>query len=72
MRESTLNGTPDEVIDQPANYRDQGLRYLVGVLQPSLRKGIASNLAFAKIIRGLKKTVNARWLLSHRPIPPER
>jgi phthiodiolone/phenolphthiodiolone dimycocerosates ketoreductase len=59
MREITLNGTPAEVIDQAAEYRDQGARYLVianiGVLQPNLRKAMASNLPFAKIIRGLKR-----------------
>lgn len=59
MRELTLNGRPREVIEQVAEYRDQGLRYLVianiGILQPSLAKGMASNLNFTRIIRGLKK-----------------
>jgi phthiodiolone/phenolphthiodiolone dimycocerosates ketoreductase len=59
MTEIALNGTPDEVIDQAAEYRDQGVRYMVianiGVLQPNLRKGMTSNLPFAKIIRGLKR-----------------
>jgi len=27
----------------------------IGVLQPNLRKAMASNLPFAKIIRGLKR-----------------
>jgi phthiodiolone/phenolphthiodiolone dimycocerosates ketoreductase len=59
MREITLNGTPDDVIDQAAQYRDHGTRYLVianiGVLQPNLRNGMTSNLPFTKIIRGLKR-----------------
>jgi hypothetical protein len=50
---------PAEVIDQAADYRDHGARYLVianiGVLQPNLRKAMTSNLPFAKIIRGLKR-----------------
>jgi phthiodiolone/phenolphthiodiolone dimycocerosates ketoreductase len=59
IRELTLNGRPREVIEQAAEYRDQGLRYLVianiGILQPSLSKGMASNLQFSRIIRGLKR-----------------
>lgn len=54
-----LNGTPEEVIEQAAQWRDHGVRYLVaanvGLLQPSLRKGLASNTPFLKILRGLKK-----------------
>jgi len=52
IRELTLNGRPREVIEQAAEYRDQGLRYLVianiGILQPSLSKGMASNLHSAE------------------------
>lgn len=59
IRELTLNGRPREVIEQAAEYRDQGLRYLVianiGILQPSLSKGMTSNLQFSRIIRGLKR-----------------
>ena len=55
---------PAEVIDQTADYRDQGARYLVianiGVLQPNLRKAMTSNLPFAKIIRGLKRLRTAK------------
>jgi phthiodiolone/phenolphthiodiolone dimycocerosates ketoreductase len=59
LRETTLNGTPDEVIEQAAQWRDCGVRHLVlvnaGPLQRSLRKGLASIQPFNKIIRGLKR-----------------
>jgi phthiodiolone/phenolphthiodiolone dimycocerosates ketoreductase len=57
--ETTLNGTPDEVIEQAAHWRDCGVRYMVltnvSPLQRSLRKGLASIQQFNKIIRGLKR-----------------
>jgi phthiodiolone/phenolphthiodiolone dimycocerosates ketoreductase len=59
LKEAPLTGTPDEVIDQAAEWRDHGLRYLVAcnasILQPSLRKSLASNAPFFQILRGLKK-----------------
>ena len=59
MREYLLNGTPDEVIDQAAEWRDCGVRYMVltnsSLVQPSLRKGLMSAIPFNKIVRGLKK-----------------
>ncbi len=59
LKDALLTGTPDEVIDQAAHWRDHGVRYLVvnnvSVLQPSLRKGLASYPPFFKILRGLKK-----------------
>ena len=59
MREYLLNGTPDEVLDQAAEWRDCGVRYMVllnsGILQRSLRKGLASAIQFDKVVRGLKK-----------------
>ncbi len=59
MREYFLTGTPDEVIDQAAEWRDCGVRYLVlsnsSFVQPSLRKGLMSAIPFNKIVRGLKK-----------------
>jgi phthiodiolone/phenolphthiodiolone dimycocerosates ketoreductase len=59
LREILLNGTPDEVIDQAAEWRDCGVRYLAvmnaGVMQRSLRKGLSSMLPFNKLVRGLKK-----------------
>ena len=57
--EVTLNGTPDEVIEQAAQWRDCGVRYMVlahvSPIQRSLRKGLMSLPAFSKIVRGLKK-----------------
>ena len=59
LREMYISGTPDEVVDQIAVWRDHGLRYLVVVngsgAQRSLRKGMVSALPFGKIMRGLKK-----------------
>jgi len=59
LRETTLNGTPEEVIEHAAQWRDCGVRYLVlinaGPLQRSLRKGLASVQPFNKIIRALKR-----------------
>lgn len=59
MKEVLLSGTPDEVIDQAAEWRDHGLRYLVAanisILQPSLRKGLAAGGPFFRVLRGLKK-----------------
>jgi phthiodiolone/phenolphthiodiolone dimycocerosates ketoreductase len=59
LKEVFLTGTPEDVIDQAAEWRDHGLRYLVvcnlSVLQPSLRKGLATGTPFFRILRGLKK-----------------
>jgi alkanesulfonate monooxygenase SsuD/methylene tetrahydromethanopterin reductase-like flavin-dependent oxidoreductase (luciferase family) len=59
IREGLLNGTPQEVIEQAAEWRDHGLRYLVvanmSALQSSLRKGLGSSTPFFKILRGLKR-----------------
>jgi phthiodiolone/phenolphthiodiolone dimycocerosates ketoreductase len=59
MKELTFNGTPDEVIDQVAEWREHGLRYLLiinaGPLNPSFRKGLASNAPYLKLLRRLKK-----------------
>jgi phthiodiolone/phenolphthiodiolone dimycocerosates ketoreductase len=59
LRDSMLCGTPDEVVDQVAQWRDNGVRYIVlanlGMLQRSLRKGLMSAQSFGKIVQGLKK-----------------
>jgi phthiodiolone/phenolphthiodiolone dimycocerosates ketoreductase len=59
IKEFFLTGTPRDIIDQAAGWRDHGLRYLVvmnlSILQPSLRKGLAANAPFFKTLRGLKK-----------------
>ncbi|GLE51683.1 LLM class flavin-dependent oxidoreductase [Mycobacterium montefiorense] len=54
-----LCGTPAEVIEQAAAWRDRGVRYLAvannSVLQRSFSKALASTLPFNKIVRGLKR-----------------
>ncbi|MFZ1174885.1 MAG: LLM class flavin-dependent oxidoreductase [Mycobacterium sp.] len=59
IKEMVLNGTPDEVIDQVAEWRDHGLRYLIvingSLVNPKVRKTVAASLPHAKVLRGLKK-----------------
>ena len=59
VREILLNGTPDQVIEQAAQWRDCGVRYTVlanaSFMQRSLRKGLTSVQPFNKIVRGLKR-----------------
>jgi phthiodiolone/phenolphthiodiolone dimycocerosates ketoreductase len=59
MREVCLNGTPDEVVAQAAEWRDCGLRYIVvqnqSAVQRSLRRGLQSMIPFNKVVSGLKK-----------------
>lgn len=59
VKELFAVGTPDEVIDQMADFRDHGLRYLVvgnaGAIQPSLRKSAATTAPYIKVVRGLRK-----------------
>jgi phthiodiolone/phenolphthiodiolone dimycocerosates ketoreductase len=59
LKDALLAGTPNEVIDQAAAWRDHGVSYLVvnnlSILQPALRKGLASVAPFFNVLRGLKK-----------------
>jgi phthiodiolone/phenolphthiodiolone dimycocerosates ketoreductase len=59
LRSMILTGTPDEVIEQAAEWRDCGVRHLVAsnisFLQPSLRNGLASTVPFFRIMRRLRK-----------------
>jgi phthiodiolone/phenolphthiodiolone dimycocerosates ketoreductase len=59
MREAFLTGTPDDVVEQAAHWRDHGLRYIVvlniSTLQPSLCKGLAASIPLATILCRLKK-----------------
>jgi phthiodiolone/phenolphthiodiolone dimycocerosates ketoreductase len=54
-----LAGTADQVVEQVAEWRDHGLRYIViansSGSQRSMRKGMASAVPFAKIMRGLRR-----------------
>ena len=59
LKDVCLHGTPDEIVDQVADWRDHGLSYPVlsnlSTLQPSLRRGLAASNPFAKILRGVRK-----------------
>src|SRR3979490_1351873 len=59
LKEAFLTGTPDDFIDQVAQWRDHGVRYIVvcniSTLQPSLRKGLTASIPLATILRRLKK-----------------
>jgi phthiodiolone/phenolphthiodiolone dimycocerosates ketoreductase len=59
VKESFLTGTPDEVVEQAAEWRDCGVEYPVlanmSAVQPSLRRGLAATVPFAKILRKLRR-----------------
>jgi phthiodiolone/phenolphthiodiolone dimycocerosates ketoreductase len=59
LKNACLQGTPDEIIEQLAEWRDHGLSYPVllnlSTVQPSLRRGLAAGSPFAKILRGVRK-----------------
>jgi len=59
LKEFALTGTPDEILDQAAEWRDHGMTYPVVLnasgLQPSLRRGIATTLPLLKVLRGLRR-----------------
>jgi phthiodiolone/phenolphthiodiolone dimycocerosates ketoreductase len=59
MSGMVLHGTPEEVVEQAAQWRDHGVRYLVlanmGILQRSLRTGLAAMPAFTRVVHRLKK-----------------
>ena len=58
LRACLLTGTPDEVIDQVAEWRDFGLEYGVfanaSLMQPSMKNGMAAGAPFVKILRKLR------------------
>lgn len=58
MKELMFNGTPDEVVEQMAEWRDHGLRYALIIngspVNPRLRKTVAATAPFLKILRRLK------------------
>ncbi|OBK11004.1 LLM class flavin-dependent oxidoreductase [Mycobacterium asiaticum] len=59
VRDFLVNGTPAEIVEQVAQWRDGGVRYVVLVnlstMQKSLRKGLMATTSFNKIVRALKK-----------------
>lgn len=54
-----LHGTPEEVVEQTAHWRDHGVKYVVlanvTTLQRNLRRGLAALPAFSRILHRLKK-----------------
>ena len=58
-KQCVLTGTPSDVIDQLAVWRDHGVRYPVlcniSAIQPKLRRGLAATLPFIRILRGIRK-----------------
>jgi phthiodiolone/phenolphthiodiolone dimycocerosates ketoreductase len=58
-KEAFLTGTPDEVIEQAAEWRHHGLDYPVvaniSAVQPSLRRGLAATAPFIRILRRLRR-----------------
>jgi phthiodiolone/phenolphthiodiolone dimycocerosates ketoreductase len=59
LRECLLNGTPDEVVEQAAGWRDRGMEYAVicnvSAVQPSLRRGLAATVPLMRILRQLRR-----------------
>lgn len=59
MREMALVGSPTEVLDQAAEWRDCGVRHMllvnVAFMQRSLRNAIGGLLPFMKVVRGVRK-----------------
>ena len=59
IKDAALCGTPDEVLEQAAEWRDCGVRYMtvanMSLLQRSARKAAKSALSFGRIVHGLKK-----------------
>ena len=59
IRSCILTGTPDEVLDQAAQWRDAGVRYAVvcnsSYLQPSLSGALLSSVPMTRILRGLRR-----------------
>lgn len=59
VRDMGLIGTPDEVLEQAAQWRDSGVRHLVTIngsfMQRSLRNGVAAMPSFYSVLRRLRK-----------------
>ena len=59
MKEICFHGTPGDVLDQVAQWRDVGLRYLLVLnasqLNPNPRMAVVATHPFLRVLRGLKK-----------------
>jgi phthiodiolone/phenolphthiodiolone dimycocerosates ketoreductase len=64
LREMYISGTPGQIVEQLAVWRDHGVRYVVlangSGSQKSLRKGMTSAVPFRKVLRGLKRFSRTR------------
>jgi phthiodiolone/phenolphthiodiolone dimycocerosates ketoreductase len=59
IRNFVLAGTPTEILEQLAAWREEGLSYPVllnmGLLQPSLSTGLLTMASYAKMLRGIRQ-----------------
>jgi phthiodiolone/phenolphthiodiolone dimycocerosates ketoreductase len=59
IRDFVLAGTPSEILEQLADWREQGMSYAVllsmGLLQPSLSTGLLTMAAYAQVLRGIAR-----------------
>jgi phthiodiolone/phenolphthiodiolone dimycocerosates ketoreductase len=59
LKECLLTGTPDQVIEQAAEWRNQGMEYVVicnvSAVQPSMRRGLAATVPLMRILRQLRR-----------------
>jgi phthiodiolone/phenolphthiodiolone dimycocerosates ketoreductase len=59
IKQYALAGTPDEILDRLAVWRDHGVRYPVlwhvSIVQSKLSRGMSSAVSFMKILRGIRK-----------------
>jgi phthiodiolone/phenolphthiodiolone dimycocerosates ketoreductase len=59
LREFYLHGTPDEILDQVAEWRDCGVRYFVlanlATVARSLKTALTSSLSFTEVLRKIRK-----------------
>jgi phthiodiolone/phenolphthiodiolone dimycocerosates ketoreductase len=59
MEAAFLTGTPDDIVDQAAEWRDYGVRYFVlgnlSVLQPNLRRALRAGVPLGRVLRGFRK-----------------
>jgi phthiodiolone/phenolphthiodiolone dimycocerosates ketoreductase len=59
IRNFVLAGTPSEILDQLAEWRDHGMEYPLmlnmGMLQPSLTTGVLTYAAYTQMLLGIRK-----------------
>ncbi|PBC35516.1 LLM class flavin-dependent oxidoreductase [Rhodococcus sp. ACS1] len=59
VREACLTGTPSEILDQMAEWRDHGVRYAVlanlSGFHPKFGVGLSSSLPLVQVLRGMRR-----------------